>query len=395
MPTTKPTIMKKLNKNFGRLKPVGIREFDYHASTIPGIVKLTLGEPDFNVPEPMKQAAIKSIKDNDSHYAPGNGTVALRKAIAHFMQDRYGLTYNPDNEIAVTVGATEGIYASLTTVINPGDEVLVATPTFPLYMAVTTLLGGNPVEIDTSADDFILTPTKLKQTLAAHPDAKALVLNYPSNPTGVTYTRDQIKALANAVKDIDLVVIADEIYSELVYNGTHTSIAEFIPGQTLVLNGASKSHAMTGYRVGFIAGPKELMGPVSAAHAMMVTAASDPAMAAATAGFATKEGKQATLKMKAAYQERRDFLVAALRKLGFTITTPNGAFYVFAKLPAQFGTDDIKFATDLAEKGKVAVIPGAYFGAGGQGHLRISYATSLANIKTAVNRIKEFIDEEN
>lgn len=394
MPTTKPAIMNNLNKNFARLKPVGIRKFDYQASTIPGIIKLTLGEPDFNVPTAMKEAAIKSIQDNDSHYAPGNGSTALRQAIAHFMTDRYGLTYDPESEIAVTIGATEGIYASLTAVTNPGDEVLIATPTFPLYSAITTLLGGTPVEIDTSADGFVLTPDRLKQVLASHPNAKALVLNYPSNPTGVTYTHDQVEALAEAIKDTNLVVIADEIYSELVYDGTHTSIAEFIPDQTLVLNGASKSHAMTGYRIGFIAGPKELMGPVSAAHAMMVTAASDPAMAAATAAFATAAGKAATQQMKAAYLKRRDFLVAALNKLGFGITTPNGAFYVFAKLPAQFGTDDVKFATNLAQKGKVAVIPGSYFGAGGQGHLRISYATSLDNIKTAVDRIKHFVEED-
>ncbi|MGM9906994.1 aminotransferase class I/II-fold pyridoxal phosphate-dependent enzyme, partial [Limosilactobacillus sp.] len=307
---------------------------------------------------------------------------------------RYGLTYDPESEIAVTIGATEGIYASLTAVTNPGDEVLIATPTFPLYSAITTLLGGTPVEIDTSTDSFVLTPDRLKQVLASHPNAKALVLNYPSNPTGVTYTHEQVEALAEAIKDTNLVVIADEIYSELVYDGTHTSIAEFIPDQTLVLNGASKSHAMTGYRIGFIAGPKELMGPVSAAHAMMVTAASDPAMAAATAAFSTAAGKTATQQMKAAYLKRRDFLVAALDKLGFGITTPNGAFYVFAKLPAQFGTDDVKFATDLAQKGKVAVIPGSYFGAGGQGHLRISYATSLDNIKTAVDRIKHFVEED-
>ena len=393
MPAVKPAIMNNLNQNFARLKPVGIREFDYQASAIPGIIKLTLGEPDFNVPDAMKEAAITSIKDNDSHYAPGNGTVALRKAIAHFMTDRYGLNYDPDNEITVTIGATEGIYASLATITNPGDEVLIATPTFPLYGTVTTLLGSNPVEINTSDDNFVLTPARLKQALADHPHAKALVLNYPSNPTGVTYTQEQVKALADAVKDTDLIVIADEIYSELVYNGKHTSIAEFIPGQTLVLNGASKSHAMTGYRIGFIAGPKELMGPVSATHAMMVTAAADPAMAAATAAFATDAGKNATQQMKAAYQERRDFLVAALRKLGFTITMPNGAFYVFAKLPAKFGDDDIKFATKLAQDGKVAVIPGSYFGAGGQGHLRISYATSLDTIKVAVERIKHFVEE--
>lgn len=394
MPATKKGILNRLNNNFAKLTPGGIREFDYQASSIPGIIKLTLGEPDFNVPDAMKQAAINSINDNDSHYAPGNGTLGLRQAIAHFMQDRYHLNYDPENEIAVTVGATEGIYASLSAIINPGDEILVATPTFPLYMVVTKILGGTPVEIDTSDDNFILTPAKLQSVLDKHPNAKGLILNYPSNPTGVTYTKAQVQALAEAIKATNLVVIADEIYSELVYDGPHTSIASFIPGQTLVLNGASKSHAMTGYRIGFIAGPKELMKPVSAIHAMMVTAASDPAMAAAVAAFGTDAGKEATLKMKEAYKQRRDFVVDALKQLGFDITTPNGAFYIFAKIPAQFGNNDLKFATDLANQGKVAVIPGSFFGAGGQGYVRISYATSMDTLKQAMTNIAEFINKE-
>ncbi|WP_302116937.1 aminotransferase class I/II-fold pyridoxal phosphate-dependent enzyme [uncultured Limosilactobacillus sp.] len=394
MPATKKGILNRLNNNFAKLTPGGIREFDYQASSIPGIIKLTLGEPDFNVPAAMKQAAINSINDNDSHYAPGNGTLDLRQAIAHFMQDRYQLNYDPENEIAVTVGATEGIYASLSAIINPGDEILVATPTFPLYMVVTKILGGTPVEIDTSADNFILTPAKLQNVLDKHPNAKGLILNYPSNPTGVTYTMAQVQALAEAIKATNLVVIADEIYSELVYDGPHTSIASFIPSQTLILNGASKSHAMTGYRIGFIAGPKELMKPVSAIHAMMVTAASDPAMAAAVAAFGTDAGKEATLKMKEAYKQRRDFVVDALKQLDFDITTPNGAFYIFAKIPAQFGNNDLKFATDLANQGKIAVIPGSFFGAGGQGYVRISYATSMDTLKQAMTNIAEFINKE-
>ena len=394
MPATKKELLTNLNHNFNKLTPGGIREFDYKASSIPGIIKLTLGEPDFNVPAAMKEAAIASINANDSHYAPGTGTPALRKAIAHFMADRYNLDYDPDSEIAVTVGATEGIYASLSAIINPGDEILVTTPTFPLYMVVTKILGGTPVEIDTSADNFVLTPAKLQAVLAKHPHAKGIILNYPSNPTGVTYTAAQIKALAEAIKATNLVVIADEIYSELVYDGPHTSIASFIPEQTLILNGASKSHAMTGYRIGFIAGPQELMKPVSAIHAMMVTAASDPAMAAAVAAFDTVEGKTATLEMKEAYKQRRNFVVEVLKQLGFEMTTPNGAFYIFAKIPTQFGNDDLKFATDLANEGKVAVIPGSFFGAGGQGYVRISYATSMEILKQAMDNIAAFVNKE-
>lgn len=395
MPTTKKEILNRLNNNFAKLTPGGIREFDYQVSAIPGIIKLTLGEPDFNVPAAMKQAAIDSINANDSHYAPGNGTLALRQAIAHFMQDRYELEYDPENEIAVTVGATEGIFASLSTIINPGDEIIIPTPTFPFYMAVTKILGGIPIEVDTSSDDFVLTPARLQSVLEEHPNAKGLVLNYPSNPTGVTYTQDQIKALANTVKSTNLIVIADEIYSELVYGATHTSIANYIPEQTLILNGASKSHAMTGYRIGFIAGPQELMKSVSAIHAMLVTAASNPAMAAAVAAFGTDEGKTATQEMKDAYEQRRDFVVNNLQKLGFELINPQGAFYVFVKIPEQYGNDDLKFATDLANEGKVAVIPGSFFGAGGQGYVRISYATSMENLTGALDNIASFINKEN
>lgn len=395
MPATKKEILNRLNNNFAKLTPGGIREFDYQVSAIPGIIKLTLGEPDFNVPAAMKQAAIDSINANDSHYAPGNGTLALRQAIAHFMQDRYQLDYNPENEIAVTVGATEGIFASLSTIINPGDEIIIPTPTFPFYMAVTKILGGIPIEVDTSSDDFVLTPARLQSVLEEHPNAKGLVLNYPSNPTGVTYTQDQIKALADTVKSTNLIVIADEIYSELVYGATHTSIANYIPEQTLILNGASKSHAMTGYRIGFIAGPQELMKSVSAIHAMLVTAASNPAMAAAVAAFGTDEGKKATQEMKDAYEQRRDFVVNNLQKLGFELINPQGAFYVFVKIPEQYGNDDLKFATDLANEGKVAVIPGSFFGAGGQGYVRISYATSMENLTGALDNIASFINKEN
>ena len=394
MPATKKEILNRLNNNFTKLTPGGIREFDYQVSSIPGIIKLTLGEPDFNVPAAMKQAAIDSINANDSHYAPGSGTLALRQAIAHFMQDRYQLEYDPENEIAVTVGATEGIFASLSTIINPGDEIIIPTPTFPFYMAVTKILGGIPIEVDTSSDDFILTPARLQSVLEEHPNAKGLVLNYPSNPTGVTYTQDQIKALADTVKSTNLIVIADEIYSELVYGATHTSIANYIPEQTLILNGASKSHAMTGYRIGFIAGPQELMKSVSAIHAMLVTAASNPAMAAAVAAFGTNEGKTATQEMKDAYEQRRDFVVNNLQKLGFKLINPQGAFYVFANIPEQYGNDDLKFATDLANEGKVAVIPGSFFGAGGQGYVRISYATSMENLTRALDNIAAFINKE-
>lgn len=391
MPKMNANLSNRFNTNLSKVTPTPIRVFDNEASKVPGIVKLTLGEPDFNVPEVAKKAAIDSINANDSHYSAGAGTMELRTAISDFLKDRYGLDYDASSEIAVTIGATEAIYASLFAIINKGDKVLIPTPTFPLYEAVITLLGGEAINIDTSDNGFVLSPDALKKALDENDNVKAIVFNYPSNPTGVTYTEDQIKALADVLDGTDVVVVADEIYSELVYDGHHTSLAEFLPGQTILLNGASKSGAMTGYRIGFVAAPAELMKRVGMVHSIMITSPSDPAMAAAVPVFGSKAGHQATLDMKKEYQARRDFLVKALNDLGFTVAKPNGAFYVFAKLPGSAGTDDVAFAKKLVHDAKVATIPGSYFGDGGEGYLRLSYATSMDNLKLAVDRIKEML----
>lgn len=393
MPKMKASLNSQFNTDLSRVQPAPIRVFDNNASKIPGIVKLTLGEPDFNVPDVAKQAAIKSINDNDSHYSAGAGTMELRKAIASFMKNRYGLDYDPETELAVTIGATEGIYSSLFSLINKGDKVLIPTPTFPLYEAIVNLVGGEAINIDTSDNNFVLSPVMLKKALKENDDVKAIVLNYPSNPTGVTYSADQLKALADVLADTNVIVIADEIYSEFIYDGQHTSIAKFIPEQTIVLNGASKSGAMTGYRIGFMAAPAEMMKRLGMVHSIMITSPSDPAMAAAVPVFGSEAGHRATLDMKSAYEKRRDFLVAALQKLRFSVATPHGAFYVFAKIPADQGTDDVDFATRLAKDGQVAVIPGSYFGDGGEGYLRLSYATSMDNLKLAVDRIKNFLNK--
>lgn len=393
MPDMNPALASRLNTNIPHVKPTGIREFAADCSKIPGIIQLTIGEPDFNVPEPLKQAAIDAIKNDDSHYSPAIGTAKLREAASKFLADRYDLHYDPQTELAVTIGATEGIFDALATFINQGDVALVPTPTFPLYMADVQYMGGEAVELNTSADGFILTPEKLKAALAKYGDrVKALVLNYPSNPTGVTYTADQLKALADVLKDTNVVVIADEIYSELVFDGKHTSIAKFLPEQTIVLNGASKSQAMTGYRIGIMAAPAKLMKALGLVHSLAITAPSDPAMAAATVGFGTKEGLEATEKMKDEYKARRDVLADGLKKLGFDLSAvPVGAFYIFAHIPKQFGDDDIAFAKKLAKEAKVALTPGSFFGDGGKGFLRISYAASMDDINESLKRIREFL----
>ena len=351
MPHMKATLANRLNQDLKKIQPNEIRAFDMQVSQIPDIIKLTLGEPDFDTPEVVKQAAIDSIANNDSHYAPGNGTVAVRQAAAHFLSDRYDLQYDAMTEIAVTVGATEAIYASLTAVLNPGDKVLIPTPTFPLYDPITLMNGGEPVHLDTSATDFVLTPEMLSAAIAEHGDAiKAIILNYPGNPTGVAYSSKQLLELAAVLADTDIIVIADEIYSELAYDSEHRSIATYLPEQTLVLNGVSKSHAMTGYRIGFIAGPAELMRTVGMVHQMTVTTPSNPAMAAATVALGTEAGRRATLEMKSAYRKRRDYVVAQMRRAGFKVMNPDGAFYVYAGIPETHNTNDREFALYSAKK---------------------------------------------
>ena len=383
------------NKNLSRVTPNIIREYDNQFSKIDDIIKLTLGEPEFNVPEVSKQAAIDSITGDDSHYGPSLGTQALREAIADFMQTRYDLTYNADKNIVVTVGATEAIYDTIAAFVNPGDKVLIPTPTFPLYESDTLILGAEPLLVNTQDDDFLLTPERLKATLDEfRDDIKVLILNYPGNPTGRTYSDEQLKALAEVLKDTDIVVIADEIYSELTYDQNHHSIAQYLPEQTLILNGVSKSHAMTGYRLGFIAGPEDLVQGPALVHQMAVTTTPNPMAAAATVALGTPAGHQATMEMNDEYQDRRDYLVNALRDLGFELDTPEGAFYLFPRVPKAYGDDDPAFVTDLALKAKVGTVPGQAFGPGGEGHFRMSYASSKATLEEAVSRIARFLEEQ-
>lgn len=390
----KPELLQSLNKNLALVGPSAIRAFDVEVSAIPNIIKLTLGEPDFNVPEHIKQAAIQSIIDDDSHYAASNGTLALRQAAANFLQDRYQVNYDAESEIIVTVGATEAIYATLTTILNHEDKIILPTPIFPLYIAVGLVDGAQPVYINTAPTDFILTPDLLKAAIAEHGDAiKAVVLNFPSNPTGVTYSDEQVKALADVLRETNIIVISDEIYSELSYDNDHVSMAKYLPEQTIVLNGVSKSHAMTGYRIGILAGPAKLVQKIAMIHQFTITTASNPAMAAATEALGTEAGRQDTLDMKAAYRQRRDFVYEQMTSLGFQVAKPDGAFYIFAEIPAGYLQDDFEFARDLANKNGLALIPGSSFGPGGEGYVRLSYAAAIETLQEAMSRLTLYMKE--
>lgn len=383
----------RMKKELAQLQPSDILAFNQATANIPGIVKLTLGEPDFNTPEHVKQAGIKSIETNQSHYTNSAGKIELRQAAADFLAQKYNVHYDPETEVLVTAGATEAIYSSLTSILNPGDTVIIPTPIFPLYIPVTMLNGAKPVFIDTSDNGFVLDPAKLAQVLEENKDTvKAIVLNYPNNPTGVAYRRADLEKIAAVIQKYDIFVICDEIYSELTYGAQHVSLAEIIPDQVLLLNGVSKSHAMTGWRIGLLCGPKAVIAQIGKVHQFCITSATTNAQDAALEAF--KNGPDDGVEMRKAYQERRDYLEGALNDLGFSCAKPEGAFYIFAKIPEGLIQKSFDFCYDLAEKGKVAVIPGASFGPGGEGYVRISYATSMAQLKQAMTNLKAYVAAE-
>ena len=388
MPELSADLYGTVSHKLDALQPSGIREFNKEVSKIPGIIKLTLGEPDMATPEHVKQAAIRSIEEDDSHYAPQMGKPELLEAISDYIQNTRDVHYDPQTEIIATVGATEALDATLFAILNTGDKVVVPTPIFSLYFPLIEMTGATVVQVDTSADNFVLTPEKLEEVLEEEgKGVKAVILNYPSNPTGREYPQEVLAGLAEVIKKHHLYAVADEIYSELVYGVEHYSIATMIPERTIFI---SKSHAMTGYRLGYVAAPAKIMANISKMHAFLVTTVTNNVQVAAAE--ALTNGLNDPLEFRKIYQHRRDLLVAGLKKLGFEMLTPEGAFYLFAKIPAQFGTDDVAFAKQLAKEAKVGVTPGSAFGKGGDGYVRLSYASSDENLTEAIKRIGEFLD---
>ncbi|EOT41967.1 pyridoxal phosphate-dependent aminotransferase [Enterococcus columbae] len=386
-------LTKKFNPQVGKIAVSLIRQFDERVSSIPDILKLTLGEPDFTTPEHVKHSGMQAITDNHTHYTGMSGLADVRQAASAFLKQKYQVEYNWENEILVTVGATEAISAALLSMLVPGDEVLLPAPIYPGYEPVITLAGATPVYMDTSDNGFVLSPETLEQALIQHQDkVKAVILNYPSNPTGVTYTREEVKALAEVLKKYEVFVISDEIYSELTYDGTHVSIAEYLREQTILINGLSKSHAMTGWRIGFICAPYELTKEMIKVHQYLVTAASTISQKAAVEALVA--GINDADEMKVEYQKRRDFLFEKMSALGFEIARPSGAFYIFAKIPAGLNQDSFEFCVDLAQKQQLAIIPGIAFGKEAEGYVRLSYAASMEKLTEAMQRLEKYVANE-
>ena len=380
------------NTRLNSLGPSKIRAFDEKASQIPGIIKLTFVEPDLNTPDHVKDAAIADIKANDSHYAPQAGKPELLEAISNYLDRSLDVKYDPKTEICVTVGATGALNDVFMSILNPGDKILVPTPVWALYFQLIKLTGAIPVQIDTSKDDFILTPEHLETVLQNEgKGAKAIILTDPSNPTGRVYPAATLKALSEIITKYHLFSVTDEIYGELVYdNNVHHSLSQYIPERNILISGLSKAYAMTGWRLGYIAAPADIMKTIKKVNAFLVTSVTDNVQAAAIE--ALNNGQADPLEARKIYEDRLEFMKTGLEKLGFEMSTPQGAFYIFAKIPDTFGADDEAFANELATKAKVGVTPGRYFGKGGQGYVRMSYASSTEQLQEALKRIAKFVE---
>ena len=386
-------LTKRFNKQLDKIQVSLIRQFDQAISEIPGVLRLTLGEPDFTTPDHVKEAAKRAIDQDQSYYTGMSGLLTLRQAASDFVKEKYQLDYNPENEILVTIGATEALSATLTAILEEGDKVLLPAPAYPGYEPIVNLVGAEIVEIDTTENGFVLTPEMLEKAILEQGDKlKAVILNYPANPTGITYSREQLEALAAVLRKYEIFVVCDEVYSELTYTGeNHVSLGTMLRDQAIIINGLSKSHAMTGWRLGFIFAPANFTAQLIKSHQYLVTAANTMAQHAAVEALTA--GKNDTEPMKKEYIQRRDYIIEKMTKLGFEIIKPDGAFYIFAKIPAGYNQDSFAFLKDFAQKKAVAFIPGAAFGQYGEGYVRLSYAASMETIREAMKRLEEYMRE--
>ena len=386
-------LTKRFNKQLDKIQVSLIRQFDQAISEIPGVLRLTLGEPDFTTPDHVKEAAKRAIDQNQSYYTGMSGLLTLRQAASDFVREKYQLNYNPENEILVTIGATEALSATLTAILEEGDKVLLPAPAYPGYEPIVNLVGAEIVEIDTTENGFVLTPEMLEKAILEQGDKlKAVILNYPANPTGITYSREQLEALADVLHKYEIFVVCDEVYSELTYTGeNHVSLGTMLRDQAIIINGLSKSHAMTGWRLGFIFAPANFTAQLIKSHQYLVTAANTMAQHAAVEALTA--GKNDAEPMKKEYIQRRDYIIEKMTDLGFEIIKPDGAFYIFAKIPAGYNQDSFAFLKDFAQKKAVAFIPGAAFGQYGEGYVRLSYAASMGTIREAMKRLEEYMRE--
>lgn len=385
-----------LNRRIASVPPSGIRRFFDMASGMRDTISLGVGEPDFKTPYPIRNVAIESLMDGDTQYTANRGLPELRQEISAYLSGRYHISYDAKQEILVTIGASEAIDLALRALVAPGDEVIVPEPSYVSYAPGVVFAGGDPVGVETmESDEFRLIPDLLEKAIT--PRTKALILPYPNNPTGAVMSRADLEAIAGVILKHDLFVISDEIYSELVYGGhEHTAFASLdgMRERSLTINGFSKSFAMTGWRVGYACGPKEIISVMNKIHqyAIMCAPRQGQIAAAAALKVGRENGYEEITRMRNSYDRRRRLMVDAFRKMGLHCFEPYGAFYAFPSIRST-GMSSEDFCARLLQEKNVAAVPGTAFGPGGEGNIRCCYATALDKLNIALERIAEFVAE--
>ena len=378
-----------LARHVASLKPSGIRRFFDIVATMDDVISLGIGEPDFTTPDHILKAGIQALKDGETHYTSNAGIYELRQAVAEHLQKLYQVSYDPADEIVITVGVSEALYLAMNAILEPGDEVIIPSPCFVAYQAEVELAGGVPVELPSRVEEnFQLRPEMLEKAIT--PKTKAIFIGYPNNPTGAVASRQVLLEVARIATEHDLVVISDEIYDRLVYGVEHVCFAS-LPGmkeRTITLGGFSKNYAMTGWRVGYACAPADILVGLNRIHQYTIMSA--PTMAQIAALEALKNGEEHVEAMRAEYNRRRQLIVGGVNQLGLPTFEPKGAFYAFPSiLPS--GMDDETFSIRLLDEENVAVVPGSAFGAGGEGFVRCSYATAYEKIEEALERMAHFV----
>jgi len=378
-----------VSERIASVPPSGIRRFFDIAATMEDVISLGIGEPDFTTPEPILRAGIEALERGETHYTSNSGLMELRRAIAEHLDRLYGQTYNPASEILITVGVSEALYLACAATLDPGDEVIIPEPCFVSYAPEVIFAGGVPVMVPTSAEnEWQVTAEAIEAAITER--TKALLLGYPNNPTGAVMSRERLNEIAAVVKRHNLLVISDELYDRLVYDTQHVCFPS-LPGmysRTILLMGFSKAYAMTGWRIGWAAGPAEIMEMMRRVHQYTIMCAPTVAQYAALA--ALKEGEPFVEEMRREYDRRRRLIVSGLNEIGLTCVEPKGAFYAFPSI-AVTGMDENTFAEKLLQEEHVAVVPGSAFGPSGKGYVRCSYATAYEKIEEALERMRRFV----
>lgn len=380
-----------LSKTAVDLQPSGIRKFFDLASGMKGVVSLGVGEPDFVTAWHVREACIRSLEEGFTAYTANAGLLELRQEVSHYLKKQFGVSYDA-SQIIITIGASQALDAALRTVINPGDEVIVVEPCFVSYAPTVSLAGGIPVTISTSSEhNFKLQPEELEEAIT--PRTKAMILCSPNNPTGTLLSKDDLEGIAEIVDKYNLIVLADEIYGELVYDESFTSFAAIrnMYENTILISGFSKGFAMTGWRLGIVAAPKYFIEPMLKIHQYTIMCA--PTMSQYAALEALRHGEQDVIEMRKSYRQRRNFITKSFNEMGLSCHVPGGAFYAFPSIKST-GLTSEEFAEQLLVEEKVAVVPGSVFGKSGEGYVRCSYATSMDQLLEAVSRIKKFLQKK-